>query len=343
MKRLNVRNGGFTLVELLVVIAIIGILIALLLPAVQAAREAARRSQCTNNLKQIGLALHNYHDIYKTFPRFGYPPAVSTSLWNGYSVHTRILPFIEQDPLWEQIKTASQNFALSGHTINSTHQRARISAYVCPSDQPYPDANWTGNCNYPVSAGPNVVWSIGANSTERAARQNGVFRQERETDMAAIQDGTSNTIMVGEHLTGDGDNGAYRKETDVKRGVAWSGTNQSTSQGPITQAEIDTYGVACDASTSHTSTAGQSWVRPVNFYTVFNTLTPPNWRYPTCMACSGCSAGDSQGIFPARSRHPGGANHTLADASVRFISETVDLQLYQGLGSRNGKESVSPP
>ena len=332
------KRRAFTLVELLVVIAIIGILIALLLPAVQAAREAARRSQCTNNLKQLDLGLHNYHDTYRTFPRFAFRSAASTSHWHGYSVHVRLLPFIEQEPLWDEIVTASQNFGLSGHSINSTHQHARVSAYLCPSDVEYPDANWTSNCNYPVCAGPNLVWSI---STDR---QNGIFRRDLETNMAAITDGTSNTILVGEQLVGDANTGTYNADTDVVRGIAWSATNQSTQQGPITAADLTTYGTACAAGTSnHTGGMGSAWLRPVMFFTVFNTLAPPNWEYPTCMACSGCSAGDSVGVYPAKSRHPGGANHGLADGSVRFLSETIDLDLYQGLGSRNGGEVVSIP
>lgn len=332
------KHRGFTLVELLVVIAIIGILVALLLPAIQAAREAARRSQCTNNLKQVAVALHNYHDTHRTFPRFSYYPA-GQGHWQGYSVHVRLLPFIERAGLYDEIRIASEEFGISGHTINSVHQRERVGAYVCPSDQAFPDANWPSNCNYPVSAGSNTVWISSLN------QQNGVFRRDQETDMGAVLDGTSNTIMLGEQVVGDNDGASYTPISDVARGIAWSATNSSTQQGPITAADLTAYGTACAGvvKTNHTSTAGQSWLRPVNFYTVFNTLASPNWMYPTCMACSGCSAGDSVGVFPARSRHPGGANHALADASVRFLADTIDTTLYQALGSRNGQEAVLVP
>jgi prepilin-type N-terminal cleavage/methylation domain-containing protein len=342
MKRSDSFHRGFTLVELLVVIAIIGILIALLLPAVQAAREAARRSQCTNNLKQIGLALHNYHDTFNTFPRYGMPPGPGTNYWWGYSVHLRILPFVEQRPLYESIKSVSQNFCLSSQDstlpVRAVVIGARVDAYICPSSVAYADANYKGYCNYPVNSGAGIGWG----NTD-----NGVFQRARETAMRDITDGTSNTIMVGEQVTGDGNNSVFHADSDVVDAQTWPHPNKSTTEGPITQAQLEQYGQTClaagPAASGHTSTMGQSWTWPVYFYTVFNTLAPPNWKYPNCMQCDGCSAGDNPGVHPARSKHPGGANHCMADASVRFISETIDLTTYQGLGSRNGGETVQVP
>jgi len=342
MKRSSSFGRGFTLVELLVVIAIIGILIALLLPAVQAAREAARRSQCTNNLKQIGLALHNYHDVFNTYPRYGIGTGTTNYYWAGYSVHVRLLPFIEQRPLYDRIKTVSQDFYVSSQDstlpVRAVVVGARVDAYICPSSVAYPDTNYKGYCNYPVSSGAGIGWG----NTD-----NGVFQRARETAMRDITDGTSNTIMVGEQLTGDGNNSAFRAESDVVDAQTWPHATKSTTEGLITQAQVDQYGQTCLAAgaspSGHTSTMGQSWAWPVYFYTVFNTLAPPNWKYPSCMQCDGCSAGDSPGVYPARSRHPGGANHCIADASVRFISETIDLTTYHGLGSRNGGETVQVP
>ncbi len=337
MKTLRTKRG-FTLVELLVVIAIIGVLVGLLLPAVQAAREAARRMQCTNNLKQLALSLHNYHDTYLNFPRYSQIPGASSVIsMYSYPVQIKLLPFMEQTALYDQIKTTTRDFYINAGA-DSVTQGVQVPAFVCPSDVPYPTAGRLGYCNYPVSAGSNLGWNLSE------SRHNGVFQPSAETNMAFIIDGTSNTIMLAEQLTGDNDNGTYRRETDVVRGLSWSG-NDSTQQGVITQSQVDTAGAACDANPSnHSSVSGSRYSRGIFMYTVFNTVATPNWKYPGCFtSTSSGDHGSSRGIYPSRSRHPGGVNHALADASVRFISDSIDLQLYHGLGSRNGGESVTAP
>ena len=196
---------GFTLVELLVVIAIIGILIALLLPAVQAAREAARRAHCTNNFKQLGIALHNYHDTFRAFPSYSRLSASNASRTYSYAAFVAILPFIEQKPVYDQIKKATRDFYYRANekdpsdpeTLYQIGERTRLAAFLCPSDHLYPNTSMQGCCNYAVCAGPNIGWDIDT------SRQNGVFRATVDTSMAAITDGTSNTIMLGEFLTGD--------------------------------------------------------------------------------------------------------------------------------------------
>jgi len=344
------RRIGFTLVELLVVIAIIGILIALLLPAVQAAREAARRSQCTNNIKQFGLAAHNYHDVFNAFPRYVYRTTSGSaglcSHWEGFSAHTMLLPYIEQQAVYDVVSGLWQT-TTDGHEgwRTGTFQairRTRIDAFICPSDNSNSAAD-TGNCNIAVSAGTNTGWNGGPDPPPwlNKSRANGVFSHDwGEVRIADIQDGTSNTIMTGEHRLGDHDNNKYRPG-DVVRGqpFTWTTNPFDPTEIPLLQA----YGQQCDANKGNQhSHGGREWIAGMPAQTVFNTLAPPNWQWPTCQDCTGCGWMDSDGVFPARSYHPGGATHGLADGSVRFISETIDIQTYQFLGSRAGGETVGP-
>ncbi len=156
--------------------------------------------------------------------------------------------------------------------------------------------------------------------------------------MADIRDGTSNTIAFGEHRLGDHDGGTYQPG-DVVRGQPFTWTGHFP-----TPDEVEQYGQQCVAGIgNHHSHGGRDWICPQPSQTAFNTLAPPNWQWPACQDCSGCGWMDSDGIFPARSYHPGGANHGLADGSIRFISETVNTADYQALGTRAGGEIVSLP
>lgn len=331
------ERRAFTLVELLVVIAIIGILIALLLPAVQAAREAARRSQCTNNLKQIALGFHNYHDTHRTFPRHTYTgvgPLGNIGQWQGPSAFVMILPFIEQRSVYDQWNWSYywyDNSAMpSGRPSNTVLNRTKVATFVCPSDSPFPNVTYAG-CNYGVSVGPSVGWN------SSLSVMIGCFARDQEISMADIRDGTSNTIMLQEGIKGDDSAGQYR-EGDVVRGQAFPTANLVN----WTQAELDAYANQClGGIANHHSHAGREWAAPMFTQTVYNTMAPPNYKGPTCQSCTGCGWMDSAGIFPSRSRHSGGCNHAMADGSVRFFSETINLTTYQALGSRAGGEPVS--
>jgi prepilin-type N-terminal cleavage/methylation domain-containing protein/prepilin-type processing-associated H-X9-DG protein len=347
---------GFTLVELLVVIAIIGILIALLLPAVQAAREAARRSQCTNNLKQFALAVHNYHDVYKTFPRQSYISFLAGSgvnldpwrIWQGYSVHTMILPYIEQRAIYDRI-----DWRIWDGWYNQPAQlrEAVIQTFLCPSDMKAPQTGWLHGpgCNYAVNSGPWLIW------WDYSQMCPGTFRPNLETTIAEVIDGTSNTIMASEVLKGD-DNGAQYLPGEPVRNVIPSWYNHGdpntylapTLRNQPVQPYIDNlnaWGIQCQANIGdHLSNNGWNWMGANYTQTVFNTIVPPNWQYPTCIAEGPPGmASDRDGAYPARSYHPGGCNHAMVDGSVRFISNTVDLPTYWALGSRAGRESVQAP
>ncbi len=342
------RMSGFTLVELLVVITIIGILIALLLPAVQAAREAARRSQCVNGLKQLGLALIHYHDMAKTFPAYNQFSGNGTGDYQGYGCFVRILPFLEQATLYDEIKRRSRNFydpittAIDAYVNNVDR---RLAAFLCPSDRPNP--GFYGNSSYAVCMGSNLGWdsmfTSPITSASVAAGENGMFRMFAPVKIAAVTDGTSNTIMIGEFSNGDNDNATYHRDTDCVMSVSWTATYLSTTLGPITIDDLNAYGQRCDAGkANHTSAQGGRWSRPDPLYTVFSTLAPPNWSYPSCMT-NGNAGMNGPGVFPARSRHPGGVNLGLGDGSVRFVTSTIDLTTYQALGTREGQEVANLP
>jgi len=310
--------GGFTLVELLVVIAIIGILIALLLPAVQAAREAARRSQCTNNLKQIALALHNYHDTYLVFPSGGINPVAGINGPHLINWCIAILPFIEQGSLYSQYKMALPNT----DPANSPVVQAIVPVFNCPSDT---NAKRLENpASGPASGGPAFrgssyrgvtgystsgacwfdceQWRTGNPACPRTARgllhATGPNVQLDCENMASVQDGTSNTLAVGE----------YHTRTTTRRGTFWGYTYTSYALSSFT------------------------WKQPRTFL--------PD--YDACVA-----AGGAGGSNPCKrafgSFHPGGANFALVDGSVRFISQTVDFDLICYLSSIAGQETAQVP
>lgn len=344
------RKRGFTLVELLVVIAIIGVMVGLLLPAVQAAREAARRMSCSNNLKQLGLSFHNYHDTFRRLPHGSAPIngnfnggfVVANSNWHGYSPQTMILPYIEQGAIFDQLtfRSTHTSTAIVPPALVSPVVLARnqVSTFICPSDKDFPDVTNRGWINYGVNFGSNTGWR------GDIANANGMFVLNFTRNFKDVTDGLSNTIMMGEFNKGDNTAAIFDvRNGDVVRGQAFGAmpTVFRIVAGipSITQFQLEAYGAQCLAGqANHTSFAGSRWSAPGQYNTAFNTLAPPNWRFPACIQCGGCGQGDSQGIVPARSRHPGGVQVSLGDASVRFISDSVNLILYQSMGSIDGGE-----
>ncbi len=322
------RRAGFTLIELLVVIAIIAILIALLLPAVQQAREAARRTQCKNHLKQLGLAMHNYHDVHGMFPIANAPSsqniggATLNNNYNpyyGFSAQVMMLPFLDQAPLY-------QSFDFNTTAVNGTNNALRLTkipAFNCPSDVVWPGAE-AGN-NYVVSGGPSVWWKV------PIADQVGMFNYLRAVRFSDITDGTSNVLAASESVKGDNSSAQFNTFSDVARAITSAGAIPYTLKP---QSEIESIGnTALNGGPSNSNSAvRRDWAIGTLGQTVINTLAPPNWKYPDAVSCSTCTAFDGSGVFAARSRHTGGVHTLMGDGGVRFVSENVDFLTWQRLG-----------
>jgi prepilin-type N-terminal cleavage/methylation domain-containing protein/prepilin-type processing-associated H-X9-DG protein len=325
------HRSAFTLIELLVVIAIIAVLISLLLPAVQSAREAARRAQCVNNLKQLGLAMHNYHDVNNALP-LGRTLQVGT--YRPFSQQARILQFMEQNNVFNSL-----NFSLSSYDpANATGGATSVSSFLCPSDTPpqIPDAQILpgysiGAVNYRANEGTSVAMWYGADDTTnvnngKVMEPNGLFYSSQLIKLASVADGTSNTAAFSEHVIGDFSNSISTELSDTYR----PGTYPANSD------EAYTFCLATNInnlSLQGYSNVGAPWTYGYHSTTSYWHSGPPNSR--------SCMYPPSRIATTANSRHPGGVNVTLADGSVRFIKSTVNLPNWRALGTRNGGEVIS--
>jgi prepilin-type N-terminal cleavage/methylation domain-containing protein/prepilin-type processing-associated H-X9-DG protein len=312
------RRSAFTLIELLVVMAIISILIGLLLPAVQKVREAAARMKCTNNLKQIGLALHNHHDSLGSFPASrNYPSSFS------YSAHSRLLPFIEQDNIYKTI-----NFSAPyADPSNAFSRSAQVSIFLCPSDsQSRIPAGWAGT-NYRANEGTSLVFGYGESDPEGVnvamPPPNGVFFANSRIRFADITDGTSNTAAFSEHLIGDFTNGFASEKTDTFA----PGTYPSTPDQAIIDCNaIDWTNLAFQGN----SNIGAPWLRGYHSTTSYWHSAPPGSR--------SCMFPPQRIMTTANSNHTNGVNVLLCDGSVHFVTYSISLNTWRAMGTRDGGE-----
>ncbi|MCO8124678.1 DUF1559 domain-containing protein [Stieleria sp. TO1_6] len=354
-KRLS-QPKGFTLVELLVVIAIIGILVGLLLPAVQAAREAARRMSCSNNFKQIGLAIHNYHSAYKNLPTqstgtyflgSNATPAANQQKHNRFrqSWLIGITPFMEQQGLWNLIsnpndfdKDGTLDFqAMGPEPWNGNYEpwSTQIPALRCPSD-PGVSPPGMARTNYAANIGDstdwvnwgfwrwqNNTWNQGHINSANASNR-GFFYNRRTMRFRDVLDGLSNTIASGEIATGLGDRDI---RTDPYYGIGWGAIHGSPSaceDANLKDPERPTFwdpsvGNANPGLRNNNWKRGFRWADSVPVYTSITTMLPPNRE-----VCIGGGGDFDTGVLPPSSRHQGGAHVLMGDGAVIFMTDSVE-------------------
>ena len=310
----SLRRRGFTLIELLVVIAIIAVLIALLLPAVQQAREAARRSQCKNNMKQLGLAIHNYHDVFLCFPI-----ADVNGTSNPVSAHARLLPYMDQTPVFNII-----DFNVPyDHPNNDRARLTELPVFRCPSDTDKLNGIAGGRNNYFWNAGNGVVMYTSGAAGQPAP--NGILFHNVKVRFSEITDGTSNTAAMSEKMTGDGSNSISSPKTDTFRPGSYPNTADEAQQ------QCDATNTA-DLTKQGYSLVGVPWIQQYHSTNQYNHVLPPNGR--SCMFPPGRIA------TTVNSNHTGGVHLLLCDGSVRFVSDNIHMGTWRALGSVNGSEVI---
>jgi prepilin-type N-terminal cleavage/methylation domain-containing protein/prepilin-type processing-associated H-X9-DG protein len=343
---------AFTLIELLVVIAIIGVLLGLLLPAVQQVREAAARTQCQNNLKQMGLAFHNYENTRRCFPGYTDPPIDGTDA-RGYAPHAHLLPYIEQDNLGRGYDPTQTQLFINPGTNQSVAPslvqtvQTVIPIYVCPSD-PLPVVQTTNvsstytvpprnygafaGLNYVVNCGSGAAYGGQGGSGDIRVPTDGIFWFGSRTRIASITDGTSNTLLVAEALRGNGNpdpfGPALLGQTADLTGVATLTLNDFPPGGVVPPLNATSYLQGIGWNSGRCS----SWLWGTLSRNGFNTFLRPNDPTPDVIY-------RIPGWFTARSRHPGGVNILLCDGSVRFVSNGIDPNTWRSLSTRSGGET----
>jgi prepilin-type N-terminal cleavage/methylation domain-containing protein/prepilin-type processing-associated H-X9-DG protein len=372
---------GFTLIELLVVIAIIAVLIALLLPAVQMAREAARRAQCVNNLKQIGLALHNYHQANESFPQgqsqaayqIGY--AGGYAGWTEWSAQAEMLPYMEQAPIYNSINWCFNGGHDYGQAANGTSYGSLIKTFMCPSDNNTsknsrpPGNDPPGTNNYRACVGTTTTrwWAFNmagfqgcrpdpffGGSPGCQPYSNGLFRYWGVSGIRDVTDGTSNTIAFAESLVGDAGWAASTRRNNSVTGV---GGTVSAAQAPdvrmlvppasatdLLSPALDACSAAFNNKQNLTTANGIRWGWGAMGITMFNTIVPPNsQKYPwnSCRDDCGGCSPDDAMFSNAQSNHSGGVNVLFADGSVKFIKDSVNQVNWWALGTKDAEEVLS--
>jgi prepilin-type N-terminal cleavage/methylation domain-containing protein/prepilin-type processing-associated H-X9-DG protein len=314
------RRRAFTLIELLVVIAIISVLIGLLLPAVQMVRAAAARLSCQNNLKQLGLALHNHHG-----DRGHLPPGRGAPLPVIFSPHAHLLPYLEQDNVGRMIDfgAAPVTFSVPGQTYDGSRNlpaaRQSLRVLVCPADASggrVPGSEY-GGTSYAGNAGS------GQPDAGSLTTSDGVFYLGSRVRLTDVSDGTSNTAAMSERPLGDGVSAPPTTPAEAARRIRELGVAVAPTPA------------ACATPGEWNGGRGEKW--PLGNYgnTLYNHALPPNAAEPDCMNMT-----QQKGRPGARSNHGGGVNVLLCDGAVRFVPDAIDPAAWRALATRAGGEAI---
>jgi prepilin-type N-terminal cleavage/methylation domain-containing protein/prepilin-type processing-associated H-X9-DG protein len=344
----RMRRRGFTLIELLVVIAIIAVLIALLLPAVQSAREAARRAQCINNMKQMGLAMHNYHTAVGTFPMgntiaeysySGMTPQGQTT-WGTFSAHALLLPYLEQTPVYNACNFSWNVWYGTGNNINSTVWAMKVSSFLCPSD---------------AKAGMDHInsyyGSYGTGTNPWSSNTNGIFAPENTSyPISSVTDGTSNTISHVEGLVGCFNNLTIPWRQYISGVLGTVPCCLLLYDARTNLPAVMAVGQKCQqliqsGQAGANNDRGLRWQTGSPGLSLTNIIVTPNssqFQFSGCRwDCAATCGVDFGHLHVPSSLHPGGVNVLFADGSVRFVKSSISQVTWMSLGSKDGGEVVS--
>lgn len=336
------NRPAFTLIELLVVVFIIALLLGLILPAVQSAREASRRLQCTNNLKQIGLALQSYVAQQNVFPGIDLKTGTVPGTRFFYSTYyfspvARMLVELDQTPMYN-----ATNFSLppvQGVLLNQTVMKSSLANLLCPSDTQPPVPGY-GRVNFRFNIGPTALWAAGS---YYPLSQAGPFTVHVVYSPADFADGLSATVGVSERLEGDWTKGRFKWGGDYV--YLTTATPPGISPALWDPDQAVRYCSGLSLSLPQESRGGESWLLSGLHFTDYNHCATPNMKVPDC--CLNRQYLDSlrdrvkvQGVFKASSSHPGGVNAVLMDGSVRFFTDGINLKVWRAVSTRSGGEVV---